>query len=130
MDLVVVWPDGSVYVVDYKSARGGPPEGHALQLDVYAAAARERFPNARRLRAGLFFLGGTASEPVWRELPLVDDVRACIVSLAERLAESRWSSDYPRVARERCEAIYCGFIGRCHPLDRGTDVNPERATTT
>ena len=130
MDLVVVWPDGSVDVVDYKSARGGDPEGHALQLDVYAVAARERFPNARRLRAGLVFLGGAASEPVWRALPSPEGVRADIAMLGGRLADARWSLSYPRVALARCEAIHCGFIGRCHPPERGTEANPDRATTT
>jgi ATP-dependent helicase/nuclease subunit A len=114
MDLVVVWPDGDVDVVDYKSARGGETSSYAFQLDVYALAARERFP-ARRLRTGLSFLGGGRGEPVWRELRPEAEVRSRIAELGSRLVRARWSDSFPRVAIERCEVIHCGFIGRCHP---------------
>ena len=40
------------------SARSGDVETYAFQLDVYALAARSLFPEAKRLRAGLVFLGG------------------------------------------------------------------------
>jgi RecB family exonuclease len=115
MDLVVVWPDGDVDVVDYKSARGGNTQSYAFQLDVYALAARERFPQVRRLRAGLSFLGGGSGEPVWRELRAEADVRARIAELGRGLVDARWSDSFPRVAIDRCEVIHCGFIGRCHP---------------
>src|SRR5262249_44913301 len=114
MDLVVVWPDGAVDVVDYKSARGGRVENYAFQLDVYAIAARERFPSASRLRAGLIFLGGDAVEPVWCAVPSQDEVKARLSVLGRRLVEARWSACFPRVTQDRCEAIHCGFIGLCH----------------
>lgn len=129
MDLVVAWPDGAVDVVDYKSARGGPPEttqqqigSYAFQLDVYALAARAHFPNATRLRAGLSFLGAGTGEPVWRDLPDESEVRKRIAALGAKLVAARWSDAFPRVEIERCESIHCGFIGRCHP-DRNA---PER----
>lgn len=116
MDLVVSWPDGAVDVVDYKSARGGDSAPYAFQLDVYALALRALHPEASRLRAGLVFLGGSgAAEPVWRELPDPDAVRARLSRLGASLVEARWTGAFPRVALERCESIYCGFIGRCHP---------------
>jgi ATP-dependent helicase/nuclease subunit A len=117
MDLVVEWPDGAVDVVDYKSARGGSgsADGYAFQLDVYALAARARFPDAPRVRAGLSFLGGGSGEPVWRDLPSEREIRARISSLGAELVAARWRSSFPRVAIERCEKIHCGFIGRCHP---------------
>ncbi len=146
MDLVVLWPDGTVDIVDYKSARGGGEGAYAFQLDVYALAARELFPTTARLRAGLVYLGGAsaAGEPAWRTLPAESDVRARIAEMGERLVRSRWSGSFPRVALERCESIHCGFIGRCHastvgdtnatPVEgsagNGTDANPSRATTT
>jgi ATP-dependent helicase/nuclease subunit A len=143
MDLVVVWPDGAVDVVDYKSARGGSEGAYAFQLDVYALAARSMFPAAPRLRAGLVYLGGTsaAGEPSWRTLPDEVAMRARLAGLGDRVVRARWGGAFPRVALERCEAIYCGFIGRCHAstspaageggsLANGTDENPSRATTT
>jgi hypothetical protein len=111
----VRWPDGAVDVVDYKSARSGDPEGYAFQLDVYALAARARYPEAGRLRAGLAFLGAGTGEPTWRELPAEDAVRTRIAKLGGELVAARWSDAFPRVELAKCEAIYCGFIGRCHP---------------
>jgi RecB family exonuclease len=137
MDLVVVWPDRTVDVVDYKSARGGGEEAYGFQLDVYALAARALFPSAPRLRAGLVYLGGASSagEPSWRALPEERELRSRLAAMGEQLMRARWSGAFPRVALERCERIYCGFIGRCHapsPEDpgNGTDANPPRATTT
>ncbi|MBX3226141.1 MAG: UvrD-helicase domain-containing protein [Labilithrix sp.] len=115
MDLVVLWPDGAVDVVDYKSARSGRTESYAFQLDVYALAARARYPEATRLRAGLAFLGGGDGEPAWRELPPEADVRARIARLGSTLVRARWRDAFPRVEIEKCESIHCGFIGRCHP---------------
>lgn len=146
MDLVVAWEDGSIDVVDYKSARGGGEDAYAFQLDVYALAARAMSPSARRLRAGLVYLGGSAgAEPVWRTLPDEAAVRARIGQMASRLVDARWTGSFPRVELDRCEAIYCGFIGRCHPssissastppadrgpYEKGTDAKPSRDTTT
>lgn len=138
IDLVVVWPDGAIDVVDYKSARSGDVETYAFQLDVYALAARSLFPDAPRLRAGLVFLGGGNGEPIWRSLPAERDVRGRLAELGDRLVDARWSETFPRVAIERCEVIHCGFIGRCHASygglavdkDVGTGAKPSPATTT
>ena len=141
MDLVVVWPDGTVDVVDYKSAKSGAPDAYAFQLDVYALAARSLFQDAPRLRVGLVYLGGAAAahEPKWRTIGDPSAVRASLAALGERLVNARWTDAFPRVALERCESIYCGFIGRCHASltsavapagEKGTDANPSRATTT
>lgn len=130
MDLVVAWPDGSVDVVDYKSARGGAADAYAFQLDVYALAVRAAYPAARRLRAGLVFLGGASGEPVWRALADEGEVQRRLSELGAALVEARWSNAFPRVDLPRCEAIYCGFIGRCHASAPGTTSNAPPATTT
>jgi ATP-dependent helicase/nuclease subunit A len=148
MDLVVVWPDGTVDVVDYKSGRGtGRGEGtYGFQLDVYGLAARALFPGASRLRVGLVYLGGASAafEPAWRTLPDEGEVRARLAAMGDRLVRARWSGSFPRVALDRCESITCGFIGRCHASaaggasapsatgaeENGTDAKPPRATTT
>jgi ATP-dependent helicase/nuclease subunit A len=143
MDLVVLWPDGAVDVVDYKSARSGADGAYAFQLDVYALAARAMFPGAPQLRAGLVHLGGTTSsgEPSWRALSEESDFRARLGAMGNRLVQARWGGAFPRVSLERCEAIHCGFIGRCHAstaqagstgpsVSNGIDENPPDATIT
>lgn len=139
MDLVVVWPDGAVDVVDYKSGRRSPGAdpsagaagAYAFQLDVYALAARSLHPSAPRLRVGLVFLGGDASTPVWRQAPSEAAFRRSLATLGERLVDARWTGHFPRVDVARCESIYCGFIGRCHTgSPTGTDANAVRETTT
>jgi hypothetical protein len=143
MDLVVVWPDGNVDIVDYKSARSGAEGAYAFQLDVYALAARAMFPASGRLRAGLVYLGGASSsgEPSWRSLPAESEVRTRIAAMGDRLVRARWGGSFARVALDRCEAIHCGFIGRCHAsaapdtsatesASNGTDAKPSRVTTT
>lgn len=144
MDLLVRWPDGSIDVVDYKSGRssgGAKVESsgaYAFQLDVYALAARGLFPDAPRLRAGLVFLGGNDPEPVWRVIPDEATIRERLVALGRGLVEARWTDRFPRVSIDRCEAIFCGFIGRCHAklapsgagASKGTDDDDDPATTT
>jgi ATP-dependent helicase/nuclease subunit A len=139
IDLVVVWPDGSVDVVDYKSARSGHSSAHAFQLDTYGLAARSLFPSAKRLRVGLLFLGGSADEadtPVWRALADEAYLRAEILSAGESLINARYVGAFPRVATGLCEEMHCAFLGRCHgspgvePLGNTTDSNPPCATTT
>jgi ATP-dependent helicase/nuclease subunit A len=115
MDLLVIWPDGAVDVIDYKSARSGNVEHYGLQLDVYSLAARARFPNTQRLRAGLSFLGAGSGEPLWRDLPSEAEIRQRIARLGAGLVGARWADAFPRVEIARCESIHCGFIGRCHP---------------
>lgn len=141
MDLVVVWSDGVVDVIDYKSGRSGADGAYGFQLDVYALAVRAMFPSARSVRAGLVYLGGESAggEPAWRVLPDDACVRAQLAAMGDKLVQARWSGVFPRVALDRCEAIYCGFIGRCHAtsapaaspsIAKGTDENPSRVTTT
>lgn len=123
IDLVVEWSDGSVDVVDYKSASEGDTASYALQLDVYFLAAKARFPNARRVRAGLAFLGGSRAEPAWRAVPPEREIRERIATLGDELVQARWREAFPRAPIDRCEAIHCGFIGRCHPR-RGEGTEP------
>ncbi len=122
MDLVVVWPDGAVDVVDYKRARGPSIEPHAFQLAAYALAARALYPEAPRVRAGIVFLGGDAVEPRWQEPVDPRESAREIVALARSLATARWTEAFPRVAPERCKRIHCGYIAYCHPSSRVTQL--------
>lgn len=117
MDLVVVSGD-EVHVVDYKRARGPGLEPYAFQLELYVLAARSLFPSARRVRAGVAFLGGDPETPLW--LPDVDRVvsERRVRDAASGLSEARATGRFPRAARAVCDAIHCGFVGRCYPKPR------------
>ncbi|MCL2778634.1 MAG: UvrD-helicase domain-containing protein [Polyangiaceae bacterium] len=119
IDLVVKWPDGSLDVVDYKSGRNAPfasaqPNRYALQLDSYALAARTTDRSVSHVRAGLVFLGGGAAEPVWCAVSAEKTIVDRIIGLGDALVRARHTRQFPREPLARCEAIYCGFIGRCH----------------
>jgi ATP-dependent helicase/nuclease subunit A len=119
IDLLVTWPDGSVDVLDYKRARGPDAEVHAFQLDVYALAARDMFPEATAIRSGILFLGGDPSEPSWHVLPEPRVVRERIVRLGAKAVAARQASapanELPRVPVATCKSIHCGYISLCHP---------------
>lgn len=139
MDLIVSWPDGSVDVIDYKSARGGDVGAYAFQLDVYALAARALFPKTPCLRVGVVFLGksaqgGSSAEPVFASLLSEPEARQRLSNLAVDVVQARHSGSFPRVAIARCESIHCGFIGRCHArpsaTSEDTEANASELTTT
>jgi len=116
MDLVVAWPNGDVDVVDYKSARGPDMRPHALQLDVYAYAARTQL-HAKSARAGAVFLGSDGAEPRFRT-PMTGTpvaLEAELLELGARLASARRTSRYPRATPKTCHAIGCGYFSLCHP---------------
>ena len=123
IDLLVVWPaeNGApleIDVIDYKRARGLSAEPHAFQLGAYALAAREQFPDAAVVRAGIVFLGGEATEPSWWTLEEPTAARARLAKLAGRLVDARWSEAFPRVTIDRCRAIRCGYVMLCHPEEK------------
>lgn len=113
MDLVVVWPDESVDVIDYKSARVGDITKYDFQLAVYGLAALDMFGGGRRLRVGLSFLGSGDGEPIWHDQLGLIATRAKITAAGDELMSSRWSNTFPRVTRDRCAAIHCGYQARC-----------------
>ena len=119
IDLMVLWPDGSLDVLDYKRARGPDAEVHAFQLDVYALAAREMFPDVKEVRSGILFLGGDPSEPSWHVLPEERVVSERIVRLGASAVEARQASGDAgillRAPVSTCKAIHCGYFSLCHP---------------
>jgi ATP-dependent helicase/nuclease subunit A len=116
MDLVVLWPNGDVDVVDYKRARGPDPRPHALQLDVYALAARELATDGARIRAGAAFLGGEgAMEPRFRPPIDAPKLEAHLSMLAKNLVEARRRTLFTRAPAKTCHAIGCGYFTLCHP---------------
>jgi len=119
MDLVVARPGRvglELEVVDYKRARGPALLPYELQLELYALAARRLFPEAVVVRAGVVFLGGEPGEPVWLPEAERGALEARVADTVSALAEARWLGVFPRASLPRCEAIACGYVGRCHPL--------------
>ncbi len=119
MDLVVLWPDRSVDVIDYKRARGPRMEPYAFQLDVYALAIRALADvSPTRVRTGILFLGGESGEPAFRDEDARPDLPARVLALASSLRRARHDGVFPRADVETCHAIHCGYVGRCHPEAR------------
>ncbi len=114
MDLVVVWPNGDVDVVDYKRARGADLRSHSLQLDVYAYAARELALD-HHVRAGAVFLGEEGAEPRFRAPIVPAKLEAHLLELATSIATARHDGRFPRAPEKTCHAIGCGYFTLCHP---------------
>ncbi len=117
IDLLVRWPDGAVDVLDYKRPRGPSAAPYAFQLDAYVLAARDLFPEANAVRAGIVFLGGDAAEPAWQRAFDGDAARARLASLGGRLVEARWTERFVRVDLPACHEIHCGYVPYCHPRE-------------
>ena len=120
IDLLVTWPDGSVDVIDYKRARGPSAEPYGFQLDVYALAAREK--RGAKIRAGIVFLGGDASEPHWRSLGAAGETRERLAALGQKLVDARWTESFPRVPLPKCKSIHCGYVALCYSRVRPSQL--------
>ncbi|HEY8367858.1 MAG TPA: PD-(D/E)XK nuclease family protein, partial [Thermodesulfobacteriota bacterium] len=126
----VLWrdEDGTWTVLDYKTTRGGADAAprYELQLLAYADAAA-RVAGGGPVRAGFAFLLDRPDEPYWLDAGAAALARMRSRALAiVREAAEREGDDgeaWPRIDRARCEALRCGFVGRCHgrpPANAGT----------
>jgi ATP-dependent exoDNAse (exonuclease V) beta subunit len=122
--LDVLWRDdrGAWTVLDYKTTRAGGAVAigrYDLQLAVYAHAAAG-LGGGEPVRAGLAFLLDRPDEPHWIDASgeALRRVRSRAVALARQIAEIEWQDGdgeaWPRIDRTRCQALRCGFAGRCH----------------
>jgi ATP-dependent exoDNAse (exonuclease V) beta subunit len=94
---------------------GGQPRS-ATGVSVLLEALRARAPEGRQVRAALFGVDQQDERLHW--------VSDASVSLAELDARLRPAAGLgPALAdgleRPGCEALGCGFLGRCHPPERG-----------
>jgi hypothetical protein len=118
LDAVVDYGDGTLDVIDYKRSRGGDEKRYAVQLHIYAEAARSAF-GARAVRTGLVHLLGSSAEPEWVAAPPID-IALTVADLGDR----RYRGDYPPVSPERCQAARCGFLGACYPRKLESALGP------
>jgi len=98
-------------VVDYKLSTARDPARYAAQLDAYALAARELLQGALPVRAGIVFLRSKGAPFAERE---PSESRDGFLQAGQAIAEGLQTGSWPKIAPERCRAIGCGFIRRCH----------------
>ena len=123
VDFVVFRPDGTVDVIDYKLSRPRSDlDMYAFQLHAYALSMVRREPE-RRIRAGVLFLAGSSSEPIFLDaqgpngtISSAEHDAFCqhLTDLGERFAESRWADRFDPVPLETCRKLRCGFVGACY----------------
>jgi len=94
----------------------GGQAGSATSASVLLEALRARAPEGRQVRAALFGVDQQDERLHWASDASVSpaEVEARLrsaVSLGPALAEV--------LERRGCEALGCGFLGRCHPPERG-----------
>ena len=85
-------------------------------VSVLLEALRQRASEGRALRAAVFCIDGEEERIRWLSAaPVTASV------LEERLVAARRLGKElaPRLDRTACEALGCGFVGRCHPPGRG-----------
>jgi len=106
--------DGAATVVDYKLSQARGLERYAAQLDAYALAAHELVHGAVPVRSGIVFLRSRGAPFAERAPAEPGRIRADMLRAAAAIAEGRRSGDWPKIERQRCEEIGCGFVTRCH----------------
>jgi ATP-dependent exoDNAse (exonuclease V) beta subunit len=116
IDLLVIH-DGELVVIDYKTATrpAAGVEPYRFQLGCYALAAQRFSPSRRPVRAGIVFLRDESPEPHF--LPDFDpeQLTAPLAHESAGLIEAQRSGQWPGRPRDRCEALGCGYVYRCHP---------------
>ena len=115
----LLFADGAeAFLIDYKTTHstsaGLAP--YAFQLSSYALAAHRLLPPGVQLKAGISFLKDADPSPHF--LPTLTDETALsehLTSLATSLMRSQAAHDWPGRSIEKCRALHCGYISRCHP---------------
>lgn len=127
LDLLWVDPEGTAWVLDYKTTRRAPSglEPYRFQLLAYAAAARRFAPTARAVRAGVATLRDAPPQLEW-EAPLpadLDALEAQLVHEARGLLAAQRDGAWPGRESSHCQRLGCGYRARCHP---GSDATAAR----
>ena len=116
IDLLLVHA-GEVLVIDYKTATmpAAGLEPYRFQLGCYALAAQRFLGPSLPVRAGIVFLRDESPEPHFLPHLDVSDLAASLARESAGLAQAQRTGDWPGRPRERCEALGCGYVYRCHP---------------
>ncbi|HZJ54368.1 MAG TPA: UvrD-helicase domain-containing protein [Myxococcaceae bacterium] len=111
-DLTLTGPPGEAVV---SLVPGGQAESPA-SVTVLLEALRARASDGRQVRAALFAVDADEERLRW-----ASEASVTPVDLEARLhaALAARTTLAERLDRRGCEALGCGFVRRCHPLDRG-----------
>jgi hypothetical protein len=111
-DLTLTGPPGEAVVSLVPGGRAESPASLAVLLEALRARAGE----GRQIRAALFAVDGDEERLRWASQPPAapEEVEARV-----RAAVAAGTTLAERLERRGCEALGCGFVGRCHPSDRG-----------
>jgi ATP-dependent helicase/nuclease subunit A len=116
IDLLVVH-EGEVLVIDYKTSTMPTAglEPYRFQLGCYALAAQRFVGASLPIRAGIVFLRDESPEPHFLPDLHGDELAALLARESAGLAQAQRTGVWPSRPRERCEALGCGYVYRCHP---------------
>ncbi|QQR89609.1 MAG: UvrD-helicase domain-containing protein [Myxococcales bacterium] len=116
----------SMDLVDYKAARpkgSSPAERYRFQLDIYRHALRRVLPAHTKLRAGIVFLDGRSSAPVFLEAQHDSDTfEEKLGKLADALLEASTRNNFEGKEESYCKQIDCGFRWLCHAKDNDSEA--------
>lgn len=108
---VLLERDNELLVIDYKTTARTSLAPYRFQLGCYALAARRFIGDARPIRTGVVFLLDDALEPVFEAVHLDDaELRRAAADFAQAQRLGAW----PGRERLTCEALGCGYLGRCY----------------
>ncbi|MCC6996716.1 MAG: UvrD-helicase domain-containing protein [Deltaproteobacteria bacterium] len=112
----VLVDDSEAVVLDYKHSRSRSGRDHGFQLLAYALAAQQLL-GKQRVRVGLCWLGDGDPTPALSapSEANLEDFRVELATLGGALADARARDRFAGVERPRCEALKCGYVGRCWP---------------
>jgi ATP-dependent helicase/nuclease subunit A len=118
IDLLLLDGKGTAHVVDHKTVHRAPSgaEPYSFQLAAYALAARKFAPTARAVKTGIAYLRDRPVKFDW-ETPSPDALEAQEAALqthTRALLEAQREGTWEGRPLERCRALKCGYISRCH----------------
>ena len=104
-------------VIDYKTATmpAAGLEPYRFQLGCYALAAQRFSPQPLPVRAGIVFLRDESPEPHFLADFDPAELTAPLAQESAGLIEAQRTGQWPGRPRERCDALGCGYVYRCHP---------------
>jgi ATP-dependent helicase/nuclease subunit A len=119
IDLLWLDAKANAWVLDYKTTHRAPAglEPYRFQLSAYALAARKFAPTAREVKTGIAWLRDRPVPLEW-DAPSPGALEALEESLTHEtnaLLAAQRDGKWEGRPIERCRAIKCGYISRCHP---------------
>jgi ATP-dependent helicase/nuclease subunit A len=119
IDLLFLDAQNTAHVLDYKTVHRAPAgaEPYRFQLSAYALAARKFVPTARAVKTGIAYLRDRPVKFDWAtpEADALDGQEAVLVNETRALLTAQRDGAWEGRPVERCRALKCGYISRCHP---------------